>query len=67
VDGTFSPETLGPVAYTLVDYMLDQGGQQRFARFAGALSRGQDLAGALRAIYDADAEQLARGYVKSLK
>jgi hypothetical protein len=67
VDGTFSPEALEPVAYTLVDYMLDQGGAPRFTRFAGALGRGQDLAGALRSIYDSDADRLARAYLKSLK
>lgn len=67
VDGTFSPGAVGPVAYTLVDYMVDVGGTARFARFAASLGRGQDMAGSLRAVYDSDAETLARGYVQSLR
>jgi mono/diheme cytochrome c family protein len=67
VDGTFSPGVLGPVAYSLVDYMLDVGGTQRFARFAGELSSGKDAAAALRAVYDSDPDTLARSYVRSLK
>ncbi|MBL8852225.1 MAG: hypothetical protein JNG89_21310, partial [Planctomycetaceae bacterium] len=66
-DGTFSPAVLPPVAYSLVDYMLDVGGAQRFARFADELSDGKDTATALRAVYDSDADTLARGYVRALK
>ncbi len=65
-NGTFSPGTIGPVGYSLVDYMLDEGGSARFAQFIKALESGQDAAAAVRAVYNADLASLARGYVRSL-
>jgi mono/diheme cytochrome c family protein len=65
-EGTFSPGTLGAVAYTLVDYMLDQGGAAKFARFIKSLQSGQDTAAAIRTNYNSDLAALARGYLTSL-
>lgn len=65
-NGTFSPGTIGPVGYSLVDYMLDEGGSARYARFIKALESGQDAAAAVRAVYNSDLPSLARGYVRSL-
>ncbi|MFO1093244.1 MAG: c-type cytochrome domain-containing protein [Planctomycetaceae bacterium] len=60
-DGTFSPSALPPVAYTLVDYMLDVGGVPRFGQFVAALEAGKGLAEALRTVYATDAEAAGRG------
>lgn len=65
-DGTFSPDALGPVAYTLVDYLLDAGGAARFNEFVGALRSGQETAAAVRSTYRTDLAGVARGYLKSL-
>jgi hypothetical protein len=54
------------VAYTLVDYMLDQGGAAKFARFIKSLQSGQDTAAAIRTNYNSDLAALARGYLTSL-
>lgn len=65
-DGTFSPGTIGPVGYSLVDYMIDEGGSARFAQFIKALEGGQDTAAAVRAVYGSDLAGLARAYARSL-
>ncbi len=66
-DGTFSPATIGPVGLTLVDYMIDAGGSAKFARFMRLLQDGQDTAAAVRNVYNADLNALARGYVAALR
>jgi hypothetical protein len=65
-NGTFSPGTIGPVGYSLVDYMLDEGGSARFAQFIKALESGQDAAAAVRGVYNSDLPGLARGFARSL-
>lgn len=65
-NGTFSPGTIGPVGYALVDYMLDEGGPARFAQFIKALESGQDAAAAVRGVYNSDLPGLARGFARSL-
>ena len=66
-DGTFSPATIGPVGLTLVDYMLDEGGSAKFARFIRLLQDGQNTTAAVRTVYNADLNALARGYARTLR
>lgn len=65
-DGTFSPATTGAVGYSLVKYMFNNGGAAKFGSFIKALREGQSPAQAVRAVYSADLEAVARGYLGSL-
>ncbi|WP_197441283.1 c-type cytochrome domain-containing protein [Thalassoglobus neptunius] len=66
-DGSFSPATIGPVGYTLVQYLLDQGGPGKFARLIQGFRNGLSADRAFRDAYGADAGQIARGYLTSLR
>jgi len=66
VEGTFSPATVGPVGYTLVGYIIEQGGEANFIRLVQQLQGGGDMAAAVQAVYQTDLPTLARAYVGSL-
>lgn len=61
-NGTFSPADLAPVGFTLVSYMLKQGGESYFVDFLNQASSGKTLNDALRAVYNVDTAGLARAY-----
>jgi hypothetical protein len=65
-DGTFSPAAVGPVGYSLVEYMLRSGGTPRFGQFIRALEGGAALPAALRSVYQTDMAALARAYLASV-
>jgi len=65
-NGTFSPGTIGPVGYSLVNYMLSAGGAAKYAQFIRGLQGGQDTAAAVRAVYNTDLAALARGYASAI-
>lgn len=61
-NGTFSPSDLAPVGFTLVSHMLKVGDEPHFVQFLGLLSGGKSVDDALKAVYYADTETLARSY-----
>jgi mono/diheme cytochrome c family protein len=61
-NGTFSPADLAPVGFTLVSYMLKQGGEPYFVDFLGQTATGKTLNDALKAVYNVDTVNLARAY-----
>lgn len=65
-NGTFSPVDVAAVGYTLVDFMLRGGGGPKFGRFITSLQRGNNIKGALQAVYRTDPVALARSYAGSL-
>ena len=65
-NGTFSPGTIGPVGYSLVNYMLSAGGGAKYAQFVRGLQGGQDVVSAVRTVYNTDLAALARGYVSTV-
>jgi hypothetical protein len=65
--GTFSPSAVGPVGYTLVEYMMKARGAPRFNQFIRALQGGADLPAALRTVYGTDTATLGRGFATSLR
>jgi hypothetical protein len=65
-EGTFSPASVGPVGYTLVGYIIEQGGEQNFVRLVQQLQGGADMAAAVQAVYQSDLPTLARAYIGSL-
>ncbi|RMG32323.1 MAG: hypothetical protein D6725_17795 [Planctomycetota bacterium] len=65
--GKFSPGDIAAVGYTLVEFMLRNGGADRFGRFVTALQRGDSPAVAVKTVYPpADLSSLARAYLASL-
>ncbi|CAK9015148.1 Planctomycete cytochrome C, partial [Durusdinium trenchii] len=50
-DGTFSPAFVGPVGYTLVDFLMDGGGPAKFRQLLKSLSDGRGTGEALSAVY----------------
>ena len=66
-DGTFSPQQVGAVGYTLVTFMVKAGGGARFVRFVRNLQNGTGVAASVKAIYaPTDLKRLAVAYVQSL-
>jgi hypothetical protein len=61
-NGTFSPSDLAPVGYTLVSFMLKQGGEGHFVEFLREVSEGKSLSDSLKSIYNVDVVSLARAY-----
>ncbi|MCA9053698.1 MAG: hypothetical protein KDA75_07660 [Planctomycetaceae bacterium] len=65
-DGQFSPALTGAVGYSLVKYMIENGGMQKFGQFVQQLRQGQSSAQAVRGVYNADLEALGRGFAGSI-
>jgi mono/diheme cytochrome c family protein len=65
-NGTFAPGEVGPIGFTLVDFMLKRGGPNNFGQFVKRLQGGEKADAALRAVYNADAKTLALAYANSL-
>ena len=66
-DGTFSPQQVGAVGYTLVTFMIKAGGGARFVLFVRNLQKGTGVAASVKAIYaPTDLKRLAAAYVQSL-
>jgi hypothetical protein len=65
-NGTFSPAAAGAVGYSLVDFMLKQGGGAKFAKFVKSLQAGKTVDVALKEAYKANSKTIAAAYVKSL-
>lgn len=65
-DGQFSPASIGPIGYTLVDFLLSQGGGVKFGQFVRAVQGGASVNEALRSTYSADARAIAIQYGSSV-
>jgi len=66
-DASYSPGTVGAMGYTLVEFMLTGGGPAKFVPFVKAIEGGQSPTAALKAVYNTDPPQIARGYAASLR
>lgn len=66
VDGTFSSIEMGPIGYTLVDFLLKRGNMHQFGQLVQKLQSGTTPAAAITAIYKTDGNNLAALYVASL-
>lgn len=65
-DGTFSPSGTGAVGYTLVDFMIKQGGAPKFGRFIRSIQSDGSVASAMKSVYQADLKSVAQAYFASL-
>lgn len=64
--GAFSPEDVGPIGFTLVEFLIKRGSVVQFGQFVQKLQSGAKIDDAARAVYQADARTLALAYASSL-
>ena len=64
-NGTFSPGEVGPIGFTLVDFMLKRGGPANFGQFVKRVQGGEKPDAAMKQVYG-DAKALAVAYANSL-
>ncbi|MBX3450001.1 MAG: hypothetical protein KF777_10600 [Planctomycetaceae bacterium] len=65
-DGSFPPGDVPAIGYTLVQFMLRQGGPASFGQFVARLQGGDSLDAALRAVYRADSASIGTAFAASL-
>jgi mono/diheme cytochrome c family protein len=65
-NGTFSPADVGPVGYTLVEFILRAGGGVKYGQFIARLHKGESMQAALKAVYQTDPASLARTYARNV-
>jgi hypothetical protein len=66
-DGSFSPATIPSVGLSLVNFLANTGGPQRFAQFVAAIRGGGSVANAAKGAYNSDLTTLARQYFATAK
>ena len=67
VDGTFSPSEVGPIGFSLVDFLIRGGGGPKFDRFIRTLqSNNGDVAKALKTVYGTEPNMMARQFLSTL-
>ena len=65
-NGKFSPSEVGPIGYTLVDFILKNGSGPKFGQFIAQLQTGANVNAALKSVYQADARAIATAYLRSV-
>ena len=66
VDGTFSPGEVGPIGFTMVEFLLKKGGFPQFSQFAHKLQSGAKPEAAIRDVYQTEGKALAMQYAGAL-
>lgn len=65
-NGTFAPGEVGAIGFTLVDFLLKQGGPANFGKLVTRLQAGDKIETALQTVYRTDCRALAAGYASTL-
>ncbi len=65
-NGTFAPGEVGPIGFTLVNFMMTRGGPNNFGQFVRSLQTGDSPEAALKKVYGTDGKTLALAYANSL-
>ncbi len=65
-NGTFAPGEVGPIGFTLVNFMMSRGGHNNFGQFVRNLQTGDTPEAALKKVYGTDGKTLALAYANSL-
>ena len=66
-DGTFSPSEVGPVGFSLVDFLIRGGGGPKFGRFIRTLQNNEgDVAKSIKNVYGTEANMMARQFLATL-
>jgi hypothetical protein len=63
--GTFSPSDVGPVGVSVVEFLLKNGGGNKFGQFVKRLQTGERVGEAIRGVYGVDSKALALSYGSS--
>ncbi|AMV20052.1 c-type cytochrome domain-containing protein [Planctomyces sp. SH-PL14] len=66
-DRSYSPGTVGPMGFTIVDFLIDKAGLPNFVKFVKATETGTTQAQALRAAYGGDPPAVAAEYIKYIR
>lgn len=66
-DGTFSPATVGPVGYALVEYLVAASGNAKLVRLVEQLQSGTNMQAAVTAVYGTSLDDLGRSFVAALR
>jgi hypothetical protein len=65
-DGAFEPSEEAAVGYTLVSFLIRNGGAGKFGQFIARLRNGSSVDAALTAVYRANAQSIALAYAQAL-
>ncbi len=65
--GQFSASQTRPVGLTLVEFLIKQGGADRFQKFVERLQQGDSIEAAMKAVYQADYKAVARAFAQGLR
>jgi len=66
-DGAFEPSEEAAVGYTLVSFLIRNGGAGKYGQFIARLRNGSSVDAALTAVYRANAQSIALAYAQALK
>lgn len=64
-DGQFAPGEVGPIGYSLVEFLLKQGSPAQFGQLVARFKAGDTPDAALRAAYRSDARQLGSSFLQA--
>ncbi|WP_437190887.1 c-type cytochrome domain-containing protein [Planctomicrobium sp. SH527] len=67
VDGTFSPAASGAIGYSVVKFLIEKRGKNKFNEFLNAMVKGETPTAALKTVYGEEASTIAAAYFASLK
>lgn len=62
----FGPADVGPIGYTLVEFMIRNGGAPKFGQFVSRMQSGTPTAAAVKAVYAADLPALGTAYLQAI-
>jgi len=66
-DGRFGPGDVGPIGFTLVDFMIRSGGPPKFGQFIARLQSDPNVGAAVKAVYPpTDLKSLGTAYLASV-
>lgn len=66
-NGKFSPSDIGPVGYSVVDFMLRVNSKRNFSQFVAAMKGGGNVNNALRQVYKADTKAFGTAFASSFR
>lgn len=62
-DGTFSPSDIGPAGYTIVEFLMRNGGNTNFGNLVKRIQGGDEIDAALQNVYRQDARALGAAFL----
>ena len=66
-EGTFSPATVGPVGFAIVEYLTNSSGKSRLSQLVQRLHADDDLAVAVQNVYGATLDEVGQSFLAALR